>query len=199
MRGTREPSHQNWHSADLSQLCWHAYMHMCACVRGRMCGCVYDAWVAGGGGRNVREVQRDQSWWRRRWREYSSETRWIKTMMMRELKIRLRSERGILQWVASNESRAAGRYDKPEQSRRDWTPASEDETDVSRSRKHETLLAVKCCFTWVINQPLWHGVVLWTQSPYACNSLTASEMHIKFQLLLKCSPSMSSLTDRQVC
>lgn len=32
MRGTREPSHQNWHSADLLQLHGHESKHACVCV-----------------------------------------------------------------------------------------------------------------------------------------------------------------------
>lgn len=149
MRGPREPSHRNWHSADLSQLHWHVCKHACICAW--VC-----LWCLGGRwcGRNVWEMQRDE--------EGGILQRQIKDNDVRELKMRLRCKRETLQWVAGNESRAARHYDEPGQNRRDWTPAWEDETDVNQSNKHETRFAVNCHFPQTISRSARHGVVLLT-------------------------------------
>lgn len=101
MRGTREPSYRNWHSADLSQLHWH----VCVCTRAYVCVRAWvHAWVCLRclDGRWLGEMCERCKDTKADGRDYEeSILQRIKTMMMRGEENK--AER-TLQQVASNES-----------------------------------------------------------------------------------------------
>lgn len=99
-------------SALLACACTHAYVR----VSGRMCGCVYDAWVAGGWEKCVRGVKRPRLMEEMMKRVFFRDALNKNNDDNKRVEMRLRCSRGILQRAFSNESSAPRRYSEPAQS-----------------------------------------------------------------------------------